>query len=127
MLRHNRGRIYSMPFVRHQGAYDMLLTHDNLCKPTPVKQVFVAAIVILSNMYFFNVFGYRFRQVLIKRAGHFCFVGALLFCDKLQTHLGALLSGRALVIGTLQYIEYYRNKLELWETLDWYLNQSLKE
>ena len=39
-----------MPFVPHGGAYSVLLTHDNSCKPTPVKQVVVAAIVILSNI-----------------------------------------------------------------------------
>ena len=47
-LRHYRERFYSMPFVCHRGAYSVLLTHDNLCEPTPVKQV--AAIVILSNI-----------------------------------------------------------------------------
>ena len=39
-----------MPFVPHRGAYSVLLTHDDLCKVTPVKQVVVAAIVILSNI-----------------------------------------------------------------------------
>ena len=32
------------------GAYSVLLTHDNLCKSTSVKQVVVAAVVILSNL-----------------------------------------------------------------------------
>ena len=32
------------------GTYSVLLTHDNLCKPTAVKQVVGAAIVILSNV-----------------------------------------------------------------------------
>ena len=43
-------RFYSMPFVHHRGAYSVLLTHDNLCNPTPVKQVGVTAIVILTNI-----------------------------------------------------------------------------
>ena len=52
--------------------------------------------------FFFNyVFVYGFRQVLIRSAGRFYFVGALLFCDNLQTHMGALLLGKALLIGTL--------------------------
>ena len=49
-LRHYRGRFYSVPFVRHRGAYSVLLTHDNSCKPTPVKQTVLAAIVILNNI-----------------------------------------------------------------------------
>ena len=44
------GRFYSVPCVHHRGAYSVLLTHDNLCKPTPVTQVVVANIVILSNV-----------------------------------------------------------------------------
>ena len=40
-----------MPFVCHRDTYSVLLTYDNFCKPTPVKQVVVAAIVILSNIY----------------------------------------------------------------------------
>ena len=35
-LRHYRRRFYSVPFVRHKDTYSVLLTHDNLCKPTPV-------------------------------------------------------------------------------------------
>ena len=50
-LWHYRGRLYSVPFVRHRGAYSVLPTHNNLCKRTPVKQVVVAAIVILNNIY----------------------------------------------------------------------------
>ena len=50
------------------------------------------------------VFVYGFRQVLIGSTRRFYFVGELLFCDKLQTHLGALLLGRVLLIGTLRYI-----------------------
>ena len=48
-------------------------------------------------------FVYGFCQVLIRSAGRFYIVGALLFYDNLQTHLGALLLGRVLLIGTLQY------------------------
>ena len=51
-----------------------------------------------------SVFMYGFCQVLIRSAGRFYFVGALLFCDNWQTHLGVLLSGRALLIGTLRYV-----------------------
>ena len=40
----------SVPFVCHRGAYSVLLTHDNLFKPTPAKQVVVTAIVILNNI-----------------------------------------------------------------------------
>ena len=36
--------------MRHRGAYSVLLTHDKLCKPTPIKQVVVTAIVFLSNI-----------------------------------------------------------------------------
>ena len=50
------------------------------------------------------VFVYGFSQVLIRSARHFYFVGALLFCDNLHTHLGALLLGRLLLIGRLQYL-----------------------
>ena len=49
------------------------------------------------------VFVYGFRQVLNRSAGRFSFVGALLFCNNLQNHFGALLLGRALLIGTLRY------------------------
>ena len=48
------------------------------------------------------VFVYGFCQVLIRCVRCFNFVGALLFCDKLQTHLEALLLSRVLLIGTLQ-------------------------
>ena len=33
-----------------RDAYILLMTHDNFCKHTPVKQVVVAAIVILNNI-----------------------------------------------------------------------------
>ena len=49
------------------------------------------------------VFVYGFRQVLVKSAGRFYFVGALLLCDNLQIHLGALLLVRAFLIGALRY------------------------
>ena len=48
MLRHYQGRFYSVPLARHGGAYSVLVTHDNLCKGASLKQVVVAAIVILS-------------------------------------------------------------------------------
>ena len=48
------------------------------------------------------VFVYGFHQVLIRSAGRFYFVRALLFCDNLQTHLGALLLARAVLMGTLR-------------------------
>ena len=38
------------------GAFIVLLTHDNLCKPTPVKQVVIAATVILSNMFVLELY-----------------------------------------------------------------------
>ena len=39
-----------MPFVRHRGASSVLLTHNDLFKSTPVKQVVMNAIVNLSNI-----------------------------------------------------------------------------
>ena len=36
--------------LRHAGSYSVLLTYGSYHKPTPVKQVVVAAIVILSNI-----------------------------------------------------------------------------
>ena len=53
------------------------------------------------------VFLYGFHQVLIRSAGHFYFVGARQFCDNLQTHLGALLLGRVLLIETLRYFQLH--------------------
>ena len=49
-LRHYRGRYYFMQFVRHGGAKSVRLSHDNLRKPTPVKQVVLVTIVIFSNI-----------------------------------------------------------------------------
>ena len=94
--------------ICHRGTCRVLQTHDNLHKPTPVKQVVVAAIVILNNichawtMYLFM----DSLQFLLEASGASCFVGALLFGDKFQTHLGALLLGKALLIGTLQYFKW---------------------
>ena len=48
-----------------------------------------------------DVFVYGFIKVHIRSTQCFYFVGVLLFCDNMQTHLGALLLGRALLIGTL--------------------------
>ena len=57
-----------------------------------------------QHMLFLNhVFVYIFAKVRIRRARCFYFVGALPFCDNMQTHLGALLLGRVLLIGTLRY------------------------
>ena len=53
-----------------------------------------------------HVFVCGFCQVLIRSARYFYFVGALLFCDNLQTDLGVLLLGRALLLGTLQYSHF---------------------
>ena len=50
-LRHYQVCFYSVPFLRHRGAYSVLLTHDNSCKRTPVKQFVVAVIMILSNIF----------------------------------------------------------------------------
>ena len=52
----------------------------------------------MSCLNYVSVYG--FHHVLIRSAGCFYFVGDLLFCDNLQTHLGALL------IGTLRYVIY---------------------
>ena len=57
---------------------------------------------------------YGFHQVLIRSAGRFYFVGALLFCDNLQTHLGAHLLGRALLIGTFRYLQILFGLLQLY-------------
>ena len=46
---------------------------------------------------------YENHLVLRHKQGHFYFVWVLLFCDNLQTLLGLLLLGRALLIGTLLY------------------------
>ena len=46
---------------------------------------------------------YEFCKAHIRGARHFYFVGALLFGDNVKTHLGTLLLGRALLIGTLRY------------------------
>ena len=63
----------------------------------------------MSCLNYLHVFVYGFRQDLIRSAGCFYFVGALLFCDILQTHLGAFLLGRVLLIGTLRYIMIHYN------------------
>ena len=47
---------------------------------------------------------YEFRKVRIRGARRFYFLGPLLFRDNVQTHLGALLLGGGLLIGTLRYI-----------------------
>ena len=101
VLRHYQGCFYFVPFVSDRSAYSMLLTHDDLCKPIQVKQLVVADIVILSAYVVIELcICVWFCQVIIRSAGHFYFVWALLFCDNLQTHLGTLLLGRALLIGT---------------------------
>ena len=46
---------------------------------------------------------YEFHKICIRGARRFYFVGVQLFRDNVQTHLGALLLGRGLLIGTLQY------------------------
>ena len=51
------------------------------------------------------VFVYGFRKVRIRSALCFYCVWLLLFCDNKQTIWGALLLGRALLIGTLPYID----------------------
>ena len=50
---------------------------------------------------------YEFHKIHIRGTRHFYFVGALLFRDHVQTHLGALLLGRVLLIGTLRYMYIY--------------------
>ena len=47
---------------------------------------------------------YEFRKVRIRGTRHFHFVGVLLFHSNVQTRLGELLLGRALLIGTLWYV-----------------------
>ena len=59
-----------------------------------------------QHMWLNYVFVCEFCQDIIRSAGRFYFVGSPLFCDKLQTHLGALLLGRVLLIGTLWYMWY---------------------
>ena len=93
------------------GAFSCVLTYDGLNKPKTVKQVWVATIVILSNSSFKGVFNcacvYAFCEVPIKGAQRFYFVGALLFCDNVQTHLGVLLLGMALLKETLWYVDRF--------------------
>ena len=50
---------------------------------------------------------YEFRKVCIRGARCFYFVGALLFCDIVQTHLEGVLLGRVILIGTLRYLFIY--------------------
>ena len=66
----------------------MLMTHDNLCKPTPVKQVVAVTIVILSNICCAWTM-YLCTDYVLIISGASIFVGALLFCDNLQTHWGS--------------------------------------
>ena len=54
------------------------------------------------------MFVYGFRQFLIRSAGRYYFGGTLLFSDNLQTHLGALLLSRVLLIGKLRYLIFIR-------------------
>ena len=56
----------------------------------------------MSCLNYMYVFVHGLRQVLIRSTGRFYFVGVLLSYDNLQTHLGALLLGRALLIDTLR-------------------------
>ena len=88
-------------------AYSVLLTHDNLTKSTPVKhEVFVAVIVILSNiccawtMYLCM----DFIKFLLEAPGASIVWWCYYFVNNLQTHFGALLLGRALLTGTLRYL-----------------------
>ena len=92
--------------VRHGGAYRLLLTHDCLSKPKPVKPVVVDAHGDLEQRMscLNNVFVYGFRKVRISRARRFYCVGALLFCDNSQTIWRALLLDRALPNGTLRHV-----------------------
>ena len=88
----------TLPFVHHRGAYSVLPIQDNFCKPTPAKQVVVAVIVVLSNICHAWTMYLCMDPVkfLLEAPG-----ASILFCDNLQAHLGALLLGRALLIGTL--------------------------
>ena len=106
MPKQYQGRFYAAPFVRHRCAYSVLLTHDGLCKSTSKTGCRGCHCDIEQHMSCLNyVFVYGFRQVLIRSAGRFYFVGVVLFCENLQTHLGAILLGRALLIGTLWYFD----------------------
>ena len=106
-----------MPFVRHRGAYSVLLTYDNLCIAQTSKTGRRGCHCDLEQyMSCLNyVYVYGFREVLTRSARCFYFLESLLFCDNLQTHLGVLLLGRVLLIGTLRYIQgpMYPNQ-KLW-------------
>ena len=66
---------------------------------------------------------YEFRNVRIRCARRFYFVGALQFRHNVQTHLGVFLLGRALLIGILRYFtrvfkiyafECYKIHIHMW-------------
>ena len=58
---------------------------------------------------------YEFREVRIRGARRFYFVGALLFRDNVQTHLG-----RALLIGTLRYMWHTHLQIILKLSTSWH-------
>ena len=58
---------------------------------------------------------YEFCKVRIRGVWHFYFVGVLLFCDNVETYLGALLLGRVLLIGTLRYLPSWSGQSR-WES-----------
>ena len=67
----------------------------------------------LSGMNYIFVFVYGFHQILIRSTGRFHFVGVLLFCDSLQTHLVALLLGKALLIELLRNLPHQIETMRL--------------
>ena len=96
----------SLPFVRHRGL--IMCYRHVMIYASPQQSNRLSRLPLWSwTTYVLHVFVYGFRQNPNRSVGRFYFVGALLFFDNLQTHLGALLFGRVLRIGTLWYAFAY--------------------
>ena len=111
-LRHYLGHFYSVPFVRDRGTYSVLLTHDNLCKPTQVKQDVVPVILILSNICraFTMYLCMDSVKFLLEAPDASILWGRYYFVTTCRLIWGVFLLGRALLLETLRYII----KLILW-------------
>ena len=106
MLRHHGGCFYSVPFWASQGRLECVLTYDDLNKPTTVKQVLMATIVIwfwATRAMLNCTCVYEFHSRCVRR---FYFV--VLFHDNVHSLVTCVcvcvcVGGGGLLIGKLRY------------------------
>ena len=103
-----RGHFHFVPFLASQGRLWCVLTYDGLNKPKTVKQVWWPSLWFWAIRAVFNcAYVYEFCEVRIRGAQRSILWGHYYSVTMCRLIWGPLLLGKALLIGTLRYLDSF--------------------